>query len=148
MREEGRAADRFRQDLYYRLNTFPIEVPPLRGRRDDIPLLVEHFLGRARRLYPQCGNFTTQQTKLLQSYDWPGNIRELRNVVERAVVISQGGTLRLDLALGNSTSGKSPQSTSDPQPASSASACLTQEEMKRRERENILLAELSPLMRA
>ncbi len=130
---------RFREDLYYRLNTFPIEVPPLRARRADIPLLVEHFLGRARRLYPRCADLTAQQTKLLQSYDWPGNIRELRNVVERAVIISQGGALRLDLALGNAVVTKPIPVTPDPQ-TSSGFPCLTQEEMKRRERENMLVA--------
>ncbi len=133
------AAGRFRRDLYYRLNTFPIEVPPLRGRRDDIPLLVEHFLGRARRLYSQCGNLTAQQTQLLQSYDWPGNIRELRNVVERAVIVSEGGTLRLDLALGKGVTTKPTPSTPDPH-TSLGGPCLTQGEMKSRERENTLLA--------
>jgi transcriptional regulator with GAF, ATPase, and Fis domain len=134
-------AGRFRKDLYYRLNTFPIEVPPLRDRRDDIPLLVAHFLERARRLYPWCGELTLPQSRLLESYDWPGNIRELRNVVERAVIISQGGTLRLDLALGSSATVNVFPSMTEPQLHSAfASACFTHEEMKHRERENILLA--------
>lgn len=133
------AAGRFREDLYYRLNTFPIEVPPLRARRDDIPLLVRHFLGRARRLYSQSADLTTQQTMLLQSYDWPGNIRELRNVMERAVIVSQGGTLRLDLALGNGVTTKPISATPDPH-TRSGNSCLTHEEMKRCERDNMLLA--------
>lgn len=135
------AAGRFRKDLYYRLNTFPIEVPPLRERRDDIPLLVAHFLERARRCYPSCGEPTAYQSGLLLNYDWPGNIRELRNVVERAVIISQGGELRLDLALGSSGAVKLPIFTTHTQAQLALGGdCLTHEEMKRRERQNTLLA--------
>jgi transcriptional regulator with GAF, ATPase, and Fis domain len=131
------AAGHFRQDLYYRLNTFPIEVPPLRERLDDIPLLVKHFLSRARRLYPQCSSdLTQQQIQQLQNYSWPGNIRELRNVLERAVIISQGGPLRLDTLLEDNHSLKTSKSAT----SRSVSRCLTQAEIKERERENILLA--------
>jgi len=98
----------------------------LRARPDDIPLLVEHILGRGRHLYPKCGSLTEQQIKQLQSYGWPGNIRELRNVLERAVIISQGGPLRLDLALGNGTAGKPSQPTQDPR-RSNPFSFLTQE---------------------
>jgi transcriptional regulator with GAF, ATPase, and Fis domain len=134
------AAGRFRQDLFYRLNTFPIEVPPLRARLDDIPLLVEHAAVQARRrMNLKVANLTAQQIKQLQSYDWPGNIRELHNVLERAVIISQGGPLRLDLLLGNRPAGKPPSRIPSSELPSSFS-CVTQEEMRRRERENILLA--------
>jgi transcriptional regulator with GAF, ATPase, and Fis domain len=129
---------RFRQDLYYRLNTFPIEVPPLRERLEDIPLLVEHFLQRARRLYPQCvKQLTGQQVSELQNYSWPGNIRELRNVLERAVIVSQGAPLRLDFLLEDSRPvPPSPRLSS----RRAGPRCLTQTEIKERERENILLA--------
>jgi transcriptional regulator with GAF, ATPase, and Fis domain len=131
---------RFRQDLYYRLNTFPIEVPPLRARLDDIPLLVEHaFVQARRRMNLKIASLTPQQLTELQSYDWPGNIRELHNVLERAVIISQGGPLRLDLVLGTRPAGRPLSRTSSAEPPAS-SCCMTEEEMKGRERENILLA--------
>ena len=134
------AAGHFRQDLYYRLNTFPIEVPPLRARLDDIPLLVEHGFAQARRrMNLKIANLTPQQLKQLQSYDWPGNIRELRNVLERAVIISQGGPLRLDLVLGNRPAGSPLSRTASSGPPVSF-GCMTEKEIRKRERENILLA--------
>ncbi len=83
---------RFREDLYYRLNVFPISVPPLRERREDISLLTEHFLGK---LKPYGGSKTLGTGVLthLMAYDWPGNVRELENVVERMVIISQGAVI-------------------------------------------------------
>ena len=91
-------AGRFRQDLFYRLNVIPIEVPPLRQRKDDIPLLASHFLEQtARRLRLPVPRFTEAHLRLLQSYDWPGNVRELQNAVERAVILAQRGLLRFDL---------------------------------------------------
>jgi len=97
LREEARQ-HRFREDLYYRLGVFPIELPPLRDRRDDVILLAEHFLKNAARRF---GVATPRLTKAvgrqLQNYEWPGNIRELQHVIERAVILSQGGPLRLDL---------------------------------------------------
>lgn len=91
---------RFREDLYYRLSVFPIEVPPLRDRSVDIlPLaqsFIEYFCSQLGRSAP---SMTRQGGKLLQSHHWPGNIRELRNVIERAVILSSGQTLRVDLAL-------------------------------------------------
>lgn len=88
----------FREDLFYRLNVFPIDVPPLRKRKDDIPLLATHFLKLAVK------KFKTQQLQLskanmvqLINYDWPGNVRELQNIIERSVIISQKGKLRFDL---------------------------------------------------
>jgi transcriptional regulator with GAF, ATPase, and Fis domain len=136
------AAGRFRQDLYYRLNIFPIEIPPLRERLNDIPLLVEHFIKQARhKLKVKCGDVTADQVRALQAYDWPGNIRELQNVIERAVIISQGGLLRTDLMLGNSMMLKNHifESTVTAQ-LSGSFAGLRHDELKRRERDNILLA--------
>ena len=84
-------AGRFRQDLYYRLNVVAIEVPSLRQRREDIPLLAGHFLQRfAERKRKAVKGFTPQARELLIHYDWPGNIRELENAVERAVVLLTG----------------------------------------------------------
>jgi formate hydrogenlyase transcriptional activator len=84
----------FRADLYYRLNVFPIMLPPLRERKDDIPLLVEHFVeGYAKKAGKNITSIDTKTLELCMEYDWPGNIRELQNVVERAVIVSEGGTL-------------------------------------------------------
>jgi formate hydrogenlyase transcriptional activator len=91
------AAGKFRGDLFYRLNVFPIEVPPLRERCEDIPLLVEYFLDRYARKAGK--NFQAVDKKslvLLQSYPWPGNIRELQNVIERSVIVSDSETFSVD----------------------------------------------------
>lgn len=91
-------AGRFRQDLFYRLNVFPIEVPPLRKRKEDIPLLAELFLQQASRRFNRTSKGLSQCNILaLQAYDWPGNVRELLNVIERAVITSRSGTIRLEL---------------------------------------------------
>jgi formate hydrogenlyase transcriptional activator len=91
-------ADRtFRSDLFYRLNVFPIEMPPLRDRPGDIPLLVEYFAHRlARRTGKTVTGIARRTIALLQSYPWPGNIRELQNVVERAVIVLESNTLVVD----------------------------------------------------
>ena len=87
----------FRQDLYYRLNVFPIEIPPLRERVDDIPVLVEYLVERyARRAGKSIRNIKKQTVALFQAYDWPGNVRELQNVIERAVVLCDGETFSID----------------------------------------------------
>jgi len=91
-------AGRFRLDLYYRLSVFPIEMPPLRERMEDIGLLAEHFIRQAsRRLGVPRPKLTRLQVHELQSYDWPGNVRELQNVIERAVILARGGKLPFDL---------------------------------------------------
>lgn len=91
---------RFRADLYYRLNVFPIEVPPLRERRGDIPPLVTFFLGRfAARFGKRIDSVSRETMDRLVAYDWPGNVRELQNVVERAVVLARGPVLEIDAAL-------------------------------------------------
>src|SRR5262249_34634762 len=87
----------FRSDLYYRLNVFPVEVPALRERLEDIPLLVEHFVERfARRADKTIDRVCKKALSLLQLHDWPGNVRELQNVVERAVIVCDSGTLSID----------------------------------------------------
>jgi formate hydrogenlyase transcriptional activator len=84
------AAGTFRQDLFYRLNVFPIGVPPLRERAEDIPLLVEYFVARyATAAGKKIRHIDKDTVELLKAYDWPGNIRELQNVVERAVILSE-----------------------------------------------------------
>jgi transcriptional regulator with GAF, ATPase, and Fis domain len=87
----------FRADLFYRLNVFPLEVPALRERRADIPMLVEYFIHRySKRVGKQIRGLGKETANLLQSYDWPGNIRELQNVIERAVIIADSDTLAID----------------------------------------------------
>jgi transcriptional regulator with GAF, ATPase, and Fis domain len=88
---------RFRQDLYYRLNVFPITLPSLRDRRDDIPALAWHFVERfGRPLEKRIDRIPDSVMQRLQSYDWPGNIRELENVMQRAIIVSTNGSLSLD----------------------------------------------------
>jgi transcriptional regulator with GAF, ATPase, and Fis domain len=87
---------RFREDLYYRLNVFPVSLPPLFMRAGDIPLLVTHFAGKfARKLGRKFDAVPKTMMKTLQDYCWPGNVRELEHVIERAVITSQGPVLKL-----------------------------------------------------
>ena len=87
----------FREDLYYRLNVFPIRMPPLRERVDDIPILSEYLVDRyAKQVGKSIRNIEKQTLQLLQAYDWPGNVRELQNVIERAVVLVEGETFSID----------------------------------------------------
>lgn len=87
---------RFRQDLFYRLNVFPITVPPLRLRKDDIPLMVESFIGRfSRKLGKSITSISKETMTTLQEYPWPGNVRELESIIERAVILSPGPSLQL-----------------------------------------------------
>jgi formate hydrogenlyase transcriptional activator len=89
----------FREDLYYRLNVFPILLPPLRARREDIPALVEHFVGiYGRRMGKQIEHIPAEAMSALSSYPWPGNIRELQNFIERSVILSGGTELSAPLA--------------------------------------------------
>jgi len=91
-------AGRFRLDLYYRLSVFPIEVPPLRERLEDVHELADHFIKQAsRRLGVPGARLTRLLVQDLRSYDWPGNVRELQNVIERAVILAKGGELQFDL---------------------------------------------------
>jgi transcriptional regulator with GAF, ATPase, and Fis domain len=91
-------AGRFRQDLFYRLSVFPVELPPLRKRKEDIPLLADHFLhAAARKVGRPTPRLTLVNIQRLQQYDWPGNVRELQHVIERAVITSTGGRLSVEL---------------------------------------------------
>jgi formate hydrogenlyase transcriptional activator len=95
--EAAVAAGMFRPDLFYRLNVFPIRVPSLRERKDDIPLLVEYLVERyAKRAGKKISHIKKKTLDLFQAYDWPGNIRELQNVVERAVILCEGETFSVD----------------------------------------------------
>ena len=86
----------FRHDLYYRLNVFPIHIPPLRERATDIPLLVRHFMhGASKRMNKEVHSVTSDVMTALTQYPWPGNIRELENVIERAVIVSRGSVLEV-----------------------------------------------------
>ncbi len=133
----------FRQDLYYRLNVFPIEVAPLRHRREDIGLLAAHCMKQAsRKLNRPVPTLTEADVRPLEGYDWPGNVRELQNVIERAVITSHGSTLHFDLP---ATGGDG----SPPPPPTVAAAASTEQEdhdvlpdaeFRRRERDNILAA--------
>ncbi|MBX7257495.1 MAG: sigma 54-interacting transcriptional regulator [Candidatus Hydrogenedentes bacterium] len=131
------AAGRFREDLYYRLNVFPIHVPPLRERLDDVPALAKHFVELSSRDL-KCAQPRLSRTSVtkLQSYDWPGNVRELRNVIERAVILARGGTLDFDLPISDQpalpvlSAADHPDDESQPE-------FLTEVELRRRERDNL-----------
>jgi formate hydrogenlyase transcriptional activator len=89
---------KFRPDLFYRLNVFPVQVPPLRERREDIPMLVRHFTQQfARRMKRDIETVPVETMQALSQYDWPGNIRELQNLIERAVILSPGPTLQVPI---------------------------------------------------
>jgi formate hydrogenlyase transcriptional activator len=94
---ESIAAGSFRSDLYYRLNVFPIELPPLRARREDIPPLVQHFVERfSAKLQKKIAGVTPRALDVLMAYHWPGNIRELQNVIERAAIVCDSEYLSID----------------------------------------------------
>ena len=127
----------FREDLFYRLSVFPVEVPPLRERGDDIVQLAQHFLEQT------CNDFgrepltlTRSHAASLRAYDWPGNVRELKNVIERAVILSPGKVLRLDLSLP----GVSPETGSVGAPETSDDDILTDNEMRELQKANIVKA--------
>ncbi len=126
------SAGTFRKDLYYRLSVFPVEVPPLRYRREDIVPLAEHFLRtHARDLGRDDLTLDDEQRRKLQEYDWPGNVRELQHVIERAVILSARPPLRLEPALHPAGT-----STTPPTPG----RLLTEAELRKLERENLLSA--------
>jgi transcriptional regulator with GAF, ATPase, and Fis domain len=132
------AAGRFREDIYYRLHVFPIQVPPLRERKDDIPLLARHFVELSvKELRCPQPRLTRAGVARLQNYDWPGNVRELRNVIERAVILAHGGPLQFDLPTSASASASPSQKPHSGNTATSG--FLTEAEMRRRERENLLV---------
>jgi PAS domain S-box-containing protein len=133
-------AKRFREDLYYRLNVFPIEVPPLRDRTEDIPSLANRFLNQvASKLNLPLPQFTRANILELQAYDWPGNVRELQNVIERAVITSRSGKLAFHLTQVTKVNGR--RRKDDRRRATDADQpVLTEEDMKLRDRENLLNA--------
>ncbi len=135
------AAGRFRADLYYRINVFAIQVPPLRERKDDIPLLTRHFVSLlARRLGIEEPAISAAQCQELKSHDWPGNIRELENFVERALILSRSRSLSFERALADLT-----RRTPRPQPGPTPTALqpgkiFREDEWRGQERANILAA--------
>ena len=87
---------RFREDLFYRLNVFPVSIPPLRMRPEDIPQLVHHFIDKyARKCGKHIETVSKNTMRILQNYDWPGNVRELEHIIERAIITSEGSILEL-----------------------------------------------------
>ncbi|PWC38946.1 sigma 54-interacting transcriptional regulator [Azospirillum sp. TSO22-1] len=124
-------AGRFRQDLYFRLNVFPIESPPLRERPEDIPLLAAHFLRDAgRKLNVAEAALSEGDVRRLTAYRWPGNVRELQNVIERAAILARNGRVRIDLP--------GMASPAPPAPADAAAPEVeTEHERRERERANI-----------
>ena len=130
-------AGRFRQDLYYRLSVFPIEVAPLRERREDIPRLAAHCLEHAsERMKLPRPLLTAGAVQRLQDYEWPGNVRELQNVVERAVIVSGAGPLRVDLPTSLAPQAPIPL----PFPTRTPMGVIDEAEKRARERENVLAA--------
>jgi PAS domain S-box-containing protein len=130
-------AGEFREDLFYRLSVFPIDVPPLRERGEDIVQLAQHFLEQT------CQDFgrdlltlTRAQTEHLRAYPWPGNIRELKNVIERAVILSQGKVLRLDLSMPGLEAEDGETATHEPETA----RVMTDQQIKDLQKANIINA--------
>jgi len=129
----------FREDLFYRLSVFPIEVPPLRKRGDDVIQLAQHFLETT------CNDFgrktmmlTKSQGDEIRAYDWPGNVRELKNVIERAVILSQGNVLRLDLSLPDGSARTGDPAEKDD--STSGQTILTEQKLKELQKRNLLAA--------
>ncbi|MCG8486861.1 MAG: sigma 54-interacting transcriptional regulator, partial [Chromatiales bacterium] len=127
----------FREDLYYRLGVFPITVPPLRERREDIAPLADHFLERTcHELGRDPMRLSKQQVKQLSAHLWPGNIRELKNVIERAVILSTGNRARLDLAFSVSSDHQTPDRLD--QKLDETVDFITDAEMREREKQNLI----------
>ena len=129
-------AGRFRLDLFHRLAVFPLQVPPLRERREDIPILAAHFVEQicSRSNLPR-PRLRQRDIEILQQYDWPGNVRELQNVIERAVILARGGPLHFDLPVTSPVRAK--EQTEPPQPPAREQRILTEQEWRALERENL-----------
>jgi transcriptional regulator with GAF, ATPase, and Fis domain len=148
------AEGRFREDLYFRLSVFPIEIPPLRERRDDVAPLAAHFAElAAKRIGAPAPRFARGQLAALERHDWPGNVRELQNAVERATILAQGGALRFDLPAPRTADdgGAAALRTADAGPPSSRGAATsadaaaeapleTRASLRRRERDALVAA--------
>jgi PAS domain S-box-containing protein len=135
--EELIVAGDFREDLFYRISVFPIEVPPLRKRREDILQLAQHFLEHTcnefgRKLL----KFNRNQARAISAYDWPGNIRELKNVIERAVILSKGSVLRLELSLPDRTESGEHSAITAPD----GIEVLTEKQMRELQKQNLVAA--------
>jgi transcriptional regulator with GAF, ATPase, and Fis domain len=128
-------AGHFREDLYYRLGVFPIQVPPLRDRAADIGPLAAHFVRHfCDQLTLPPLKLTRGDVEVLERYDWPGNIRELQNVIERALIRSRGGRLKFELGEARQ---RLPQEPTPRREGDDATPVLTLTEMKQMERDNI-----------
>ena len=127
----------FREDLFYRLGVFPIEVPPLRERVEDIVPLAQHFLEQTAADFGRDRlRLTRAQADDIERYEWPGNVRELKNVIERAVILAKGNTLRLDLSLPGGRNGGGAPGPQTPQP----DRVLTEKQMRELQKQNLLAA--------
>ena len=125
---------KFREDLFYRLSVFPIDVPPLRERGEDVVQLAQHFLEQTCKDFGRDAlTLTRTQTEHLRSYSWPGNVRELKNVIERAVILSEGNVLRLDLSMPGLLSSVAVAPPAD----SGSNDILTEGEIRELQRSNI-----------
>jgi PAS domain S-box-containing protein len=129
---------RFREDLYFRLNVFPVETVPLRDRREDIPLLAQHFLASESKSFKSDLRLSEGDVRRLMQYDWPGNVRELQNVIERAAILAQNGRLRIDLPIQQG--GTELPAVSRRPKNGTPQAILTDDEIREHERNNILTA--------
>ena len=129
-------AGRFRLDLFHRLAVFPLRVPPLRERREDIHILAAHFVEQicSRSNLPR-PPLRQRDLEILQQYDWPGNVRELQNVIERAVILARGGPLHFDLPV--SSRAYVPEQAGQPEAPVQKQQILTEEELRAQERENL-----------
>ena len=130
-------AGRFREDLYYRLNVFPIDIAPLRDRKEDIPMLAARFLEMAcRRMNRTPSTLSEETERRLQRYDWPGNVRELQNTIERALILSRSGSLVVTLPVTRDSESPATSTTTPPP----ADEIRTYAEMKDFERAVVLAA--------
>jgi len=135
--EQEVAAGRFRSDLYFRLNVFPIVVPPLRQRAGDVPLLVHFFAGRfAREFGKRIDGVSRATMERLEAYDWPGNVRELQNLIERAVVLARGPILEIGADLLPAQGGAGGRS--EPTPGAAAGALPAGDTLEAVERRHLL----------
>ena len=129
--EEGR----FRKDLFFRLNVVPLHVPPLRERKDDIPMLIDAIVGRFMQAKGRKGNalrFNEEAIRCLQEYSWPGNVRELENLIERLCVMEEGPELGLEHLPPEIANHNNTVATSDIAPPQTTTECLSIPEMERR----------------
>jgi transcriptional regulator with GAF, ATPase, and Fis domain len=130
-------AGAFREDLFYRLSVFPVDVPPLRERGDDIVQLAQHFLEQTCKDFGrEALTLTRSQVANMKSYSWPGNVRELKNVIERAVILSPGTSLRLDLSMPELESAEKPATAVPPR----GEEPMTEKEMREFQKTNLIMA--------